>query len=240
MSHNITVVLVEPQGWLNVGMVARAMKNCGMEELRIVNPKKYKKDEAHKMACFAKDIIDKMDVYPTLPDALSDISTSVAFARRVSKDRAPYYYLNEISDELAKRNKKGKMAFVFGRETDGMTNEEIHQCDLRVAIPTCEPHGSLNLAQAVLLACYEMFRKSGSAKREKAEFFVTQAEMRPMIVDFDKLMSEIGYDDRDEGQLRKKITGAFKDICGRAGLKNKEVNMFRGIWAKVREVMKKN
>jgi TrmH family RNA methyltransferase len=215
------------------------MKNCGFSDLRIVNPQKYKKDEAYKMACFAKDIVDKMEFYPTLLMALADISTSVAFARRVSKTRAPYYYLDEISKELVKRNKKGRMAFVFGRETDGLTNDEIHQCDLRVSIPTCEPNGSLNLAQAVLLACYEIFKKSSSAKREKKEFFVAQSEMRPMIADFDKLMFEIGYDDRDEGQLRGKITAAFKDICCRAGLKEKEVNMFYGIWASVREVIKK-
>ena len=237
MLKNVTIILVEPQGPLNIGMVARAMANCGIYDLRLVNPVKYKKEEALRMACFAKDIVNNLKTFPILESALADASCSAAFTRRVSKDRAPYYYLKEAVPILLRRLAKGRLALVFGRETDGLTNDEIYQCDWRVSIPTSEPDGSLNLAQAVLIACYELFKKTPGAEREKKEFFAPHSETSVVIRDFDKLMFEIGYDDQDSGKLRQKIVRAFKDITGRAGIKPKEINMFLGIWAQIRKSM---
>lgn len=237
MLKNVTIILVEPQGSLNIGMAARAMANCGARDLRLINPLKYKKEEALRMACFAKNIVNNLKIFPSLESAMADISCSAAFTRRVSKDRAPYYYLKEAVPILTRRLAKGCLALVFGRETDGLTNDEIYQCDYRVSIPMSEPDGSLNIAQAVLIACYELFKKTPGAKREKKGFFAPGSQIMPIVKDFDKLMFEIGYDDRDKGKLRQKIVRSFKDIIGRAGLKPKEVNMFLGIWAQVRKVM---
>ncbi|MBI2341796.1 MAG: RNA methyltransferase [Deltaproteobacteria bacterium] len=234
MLDNFSVTLVEPQGSLNIGMVARAMKNCGINKLKLVNPVKYNQTEAYRMACFAKDVVDGAGFFTDLKDALADETCSVAFTRRLSKTRKPHYELEEIAPVLAKRVKKGRVALVFGREDDGLTNDELYQCDFRVHIPTFEPYGSLNLAQAVLIACYEIFRKSYNLKLDKADMFVDQKELRPMLASLDDMLIKIGYDD-DGGKLRKKIMQAFKEICGRSGLRRKDVNMFLGIWSRVRK-----
>ncbi len=241
MLDKISVILVETQGSLNIGMVARAMKNCGIMRLKLVAPVNFNKKEALHMACFAKDTVEKAEFYDTLEDALSDETCSAALTRRVSKTRAPFYELKKIGLKLVQRAEEGSLALVFGRETDGLTNEEICQCDYRVSIPTYEPHGSLNLAQAVLLTCYEIFMRAGHAKITRhvkkldADEFVTQKEMRPMLTRMDETLNLIGYDDRDGGDLRRKILLAFKDIVGRGGLRKKDVNMFDGIWAQIRE-----
>jgi TrmH family RNA methyltransferase len=238
MLDNFSVTLVNTQGPLNIGMVARAMKNCGMNRLKLVNPVNYKQAEAYRMACFAKDVVDSAEFFTDLKDALADEACSVAFTRRLSKTRKPHYELEKIAPVLAGRVKKGNVTLVFGREDDGLTNDELYQCDFRVHIPTFEPHGSLNLAQAVLIACYEIFRKNYNLKLDKTDMFVDQKELRPVLASLDEMLIKIGYDD-DGGRLRKKIMQAFKEICGRGGLRRKDVNMFLGIWSRVRKAIVK-
>lgn len=246
---NISVILVNPHGSMNIGMAARAMKNCGITRLKLVDPIKFKPNDTYMMAVGAKDIVDSALHFKNLTDALKNETCSAAFSRRMTKDRIPYYSLSEITSTLIKRAKKGTLALVFGSEADGLTREDLYQCDFRVYIPTSESFGSLNLAQAVILACYELFKKRGqadfcsgracSADHDKASFtatfFVDQKTIKPMLNDLEKLLSEIGYDSKHEGKLCKKIIQAFKEICGRAGLRKKDVNMFLGIFSQVRK-----
>ncbi len=236
VSNKISVILVCPQGSMNIGMAARAMRNFEIKRLKLVTPEHFNRQQADMMACNAKDVVDKAEFFDKLEDALSDETCSVAFSRRLSKDRDPHYPLEEIMPTLAKRLRKGNLALVFGRETDGLTQEEIYQCDFRVYIPTTEDNacGSINLAQAVLIACYEISRLEISGP-VAAGSLATNAEIKPMLKDFDKLLKEIGYDNKGDFPLRKKIIQAFREIIGRAGLRPKDVNMFLGIFGQVRK-----
>jgi len=239
MLENISVILVGPSGPMNIGMAARAMKNCGVTRLKLVSPVDYKPDKAYMMACSAKDVVDGAHIFETLKDALEDESCSVAFSRRMTRTRAPYYPLEEILPELSKRAGKGRIAFVFGREADGLTKEELYECDYRVFIRTSKKFGSLNLAQAVLLACHYFFMSTDADKEPSTGFFAVNKETAPMFDDFANLLVEIGYNHAGDVKLRKKIVQAFKETCGRAGLRRKDVNMFRGIWAQIRQAIHK-
>lgn len=220
-------------------MAARAMKNCGITRLKIVAPENYQQKQALMMACGAKDLVNNAHFFDTLPKALADESCSVAFSRRMTMERAPFYSLEEVVPTICKRSSAANCALVFGSEADGLTCEELYQCDYRVYIPTSESFGSMNLAQAVLIACYEFFRASKEYKVEENEFFADQKTIKPMLIDFTKLLVEIGYNYPGDAKLRKKIVQAFKEICGRAGLRPKDVNMFLGIWGQVRKAIGK-
>lgn len=238
MLSNISVILVNPSGSMNIGMAARAMKNFGITRLRLVDPVAFKPSQAYMMAVGAKDLVDGAEHFKKLSDALRDITCSVAFSRRMTKERAPYYSLEDTSDTIMKRASKGRIALVFGSEADGLTRDELYQCDFRVYIETSESFGSLNLAQAVLLACHELFKKRGQAAfpfPKNEEFFADKKTVKPMLIDLEKLLVEIGYDSKSDTKLRKKIVQAFTEICGRAGLRPKDVNMFLGIWSQIRK-----
>lgn len=233
--NNISVILVKPAGSMNIGMAARAMKNCGIINLKLVSPIYFKQKEAHMMAVGAKDVVDSSIHYRTLAEALADETCSFAFSRRMAKDREPYYSLDEAGPVMTKRALKGKLALVFGNEADGLTKDELYRCDFRVYIPTSETFGSLNLAQAVLLACFEIFRKTQAPRTRSEDFFAPNSEIKPMLDSLSRLLSEIGYNTKHEGKLRKKIRQAFAEIVGRAGLRHKDVNMFLGIFSQVRK-----
>jgi len=235
MLENISVILVEPSGPMNIGMAARAMKNCGITRLKLVAPVAYRPDKAYMMACSAKDVVDNAGIFGTLKEALKGETCSVALSRRMTRTRAPYYRLEEILPRLSERAKRGGIALVFGREADGLTREELYECDYRVSIRTSKKFGSLNLAQAVLLACHSFFMAADVDKETVNDFFASNEETAPMFEDFAKLLIEIGYDHAGDVKLRQKIVQAFKETCGRAGLRRKDVNMFLGIWSQIRK-----
>ncbi len=262
MLKNISVILVNPHGSRNIGMAARAMKNFDITNLALVDPVNFKVREAHEMACGAKDIVDAAPRFKSLGEALADSTCSFAFSRRMAKKRIPYYSMEEALPHIMERSGKGKISLVFGREADGLTREELYQCDYRVYIHTSREWGSLNLAQAVLLACHEIFRSvchcertlvseaisrdqlnsgdrhaplCGARDDTASEFFAPRDEVTVMLKDFQKLLIEIGYTGSTDEKLRKKIVQAFGEIVGRAGLRHKDVNMFLGLWSQVRK-----
>jgi TrmH family RNA methyltransferase len=239
MLSNVLVVLVEPQGPMNVGMAARAMKNCAITSLRLVAPVKYSPEKAHMMACSAKDIVNSADIFPNLSSALEDTTCSFAFTRRLTKNRTPYYSLQEALPHMTRHAARGKTALVFGRETDGLTRDELFRCDFRVYIPTSKKFGSLNLAQAVLLACHSLFMASAEEHDmvPQDEFHADQTAVKPMLDNIARLLLEIGYTNASDVKLRRKIIQALKEIFGRSGLRTKDVNMFHGLCTQVRKAI---
>lgn len=239
MLQNISIVLVEPQGDENVGMAARAMKNCGITDLRLVNPVPFKTRAALKWACNADDVLKKAKIYPTLDKALRDASFIVGLSRRPGKLRPPSMTQEKIVAKIRSRAAKGRVALVFGREADGLARSELEQCEIIWAIPTSDQYPSLNLAQAVLIACHQIFEKleARSKKREveENEVFVPRKRYQPALKAMERALKILGYDDEDGGVLREKILGIFSSLFGRGGLRQKDVNMFLGLSARIGE-----
>ena len=150
------VILARPQMTENIGATARAMMNCGLHDLRIVNPRDgWPNPVALPMAAGGKSIIETAQVFDTLADAAYDISfMAAATARqrdmpiRASEPRA-------IGDELVQKAKKGRVALLFGPEASGLDNNEVVLADVAVSAPLNPNYPSLNLAQAVLLLAWE-------------------------------------------------------------------------------------
>jgi TrmH family RNA methyltransferase len=259
MLKNISIVLVEPQGDENIGMVARAMMNCGVTDLRLVNPVPFKTKGAAKWAVSAHDILQHAKVFSMLDEALADASLVVGLSRREGKLRPPQFSSEKIVMKICSRMNRGRVALVFGREDDGLIREELDQCDLVWTIPTSKSYPSLNLAQAVLLACHEIFKKQGSpstklragkeAKKQRirrhgsetgneTEVFVSRRQLAPVLERIDHALHLLGYDNQGGGNLRQKIVHALSDLFGRGGLRHKDVNMFLGLMARIEERVK--
>jgi tRNA/rRNA methyltransferase len=154
----IRIVLVEPAGALNVGAIARVMKNMGLSHLVLVNPKcDPVGEEARLMAVHAADVLEAATVVATLPDALQGCQRAIATTARprvATVLEPPKIALPWLLESASQTNG----AIVFGPEERGLSNEELNYAQRFVAIPSNPAYASLNLAQAVAICCYELYQ----------------------------------------------------------------------------------
>ncbi len=157
------VILVEPQLADNIGMVARAMANFGLGELRLVAPRDgWPNEKARIAASGATFIIDEAQVYPAFADALADCSYVVATTARQRDLAKPVLTPEQAVAELRRRTLAGeRCAILFGRERNGLETSEVANADAIVMAPVDKTFASLNLAQSVLLLAYEWMKQSG-------------------------------------------------------------------------------
>ncbi len=151
------IVLVAPARPENVGAAARAMKTMGFTSLRIVDSEAHLQPAARWVAHGAGDILDGVQTFATLEQALADVDFTVATTAR-SRARFHYYCTpQQLLGQLSERSQwVGQAALVFGREDSGLTNEELELADLLTGVPMQADYPSLNLGQAVMVYCYQL------------------------------------------------------------------------------------
>lgn len=230
LAENVTIILVEPQNPGNVGMVCRAMKNMGLAELRLVNPCRTDHPEASKFAVAARDMLEEATVYPTLRDALGDCPFSVATTRRHGKYRQEIFTPAEIAEKVLSVRKSGRVALVFGREDSGLTTPEVSLCRWQATIPTADDFGSLNLAQAVMVFAYELFRCAGGSVQRKARAPAAGGEVETLYDHMEQTFLRIGF---LNPQNPAHIMRTFRRIFARAEIDQREVSVLRGLMAQI-------
>ena len=158
------VVLVEPQLGENIGAAARAMANFGLSRLRIVKPRQaWPNDKARMMAAGADRVLDEAELFDTLEAAIADCSFVFATTARAHDQAKRVIGPADAAAEAAPRIGAGEtVAVVFGRERNGLENDEVALADCIVTLPVNPAFASLNLAQAVVIVAYEWFKLVGS------------------------------------------------------------------------------
>jgi len=160
----VSVVLYEPQDPINIGATVRAMKNMGVSDLRLVRPVAYDLNRIEQIAHDTADVYRRIRHFETVDDALADCVRVAAF---VGKPRAAKWSRHDprsVAEHFAKYAPRGRVAYLFGREDHGLPRSALDHAHVTVTIPTTE-HASLNLAQAVLVALYELHLRAGDATR---------------------------------------------------------------------------
>lgn len=153
----LTIILVAPARAENIGAAARAMKTMGFTDLRIVDSQAHLEPATRWVAHGSGDIIDNINVFPTLAGALHDVDFTVATTAR---SRAKFHYyatpaeLTQILEEKSAWMEHA--ALVFGREDSGLTNDELALADVLTGVPMVADYPSLNLGQAVMVYCYQL------------------------------------------------------------------------------------
>src|SRR6516164_5108336 len=160
------VVLVEPQLGENIGAAARAMANFGLSQLRLVNPRQgWPNDKARMMATGAGRLLEAATLYPTLAAAIADCSIVLATTARAHDQAKPVIGPAEAAGLIAPAIAAGEnIAVLFGRERNGLENDEVALADAIVTLPVNPAFASLNLAQAVVIVAYEWFKLASSGK----------------------------------------------------------------------------
>ena len=160
------VVLVEPQLGENIGAAARAMANFGLSRLRLVAPRQaWPNTKARMMAAGADRILDGAELYDSLEAAIADCTFVVAATARAHDQAKPVIGAAEAAALLAPCIAAGELAaLVFGRERNGLENDEVALADRILTLPVNPAFASLNLAQAVVIVAYEWFKLESGAK----------------------------------------------------------------------------
>jgi tRNA/rRNA methyltransferase len=227
---NLRVILVEPQHAGNIGGVARAMKNMALNRLVLVNPVEHLALEARMMAMHAFDILQQAQVTGTLSQAVADAGYVVGTTRRLGKSRQVQQTSRSIAPLLLELAASNPVALVFGREDSGLTNEELSQCHELISIPAHPTFGSLNLAQAVLLVCYELYVTAASLPVSAQPTLATVAELERLYAHMQELLRKVGF---LHGSNPNRIMGYFRQFFARHGLTSRDVNVFLGVFRQI-------
>ena len=170
---NIHVVLVNTSHPGNIGAAARALKNMGIPNLRLVDPQDYPSDVAVWRSASATDILAQAQVYPDLQAAVADCSLVIGASARSRRMPWPVLSPRQCANHVVADAGEHKVALVFGREDSGLNNEELQLCHYHVQIPANVEYSSLNLAAAVMVICYEvrvaMLEAIASGKAQQPE-----------------------------------------------------------------------
>ena len=192
---NIRVVLVGTLYTGNVGSACRAMANMGIRHLRLAAPNLQNSwDEGERLAVHATDIMNAREEFATFEEAVADCIAVVGTTAREGLYRQHVKAPRDCAPSILTLAEAGHVAVVFGREDKGLLNEEVAQCTHLIRIPVSEGYTSINLAQAVLITCYELFAASGSYQppHEKAPP-APQAQKAQLMKNWAQMLVEIGF-----------------------------------------------
>ncbi len=231
---HLAVVLVAPQGPLNVGSTCRTMMNFGFSDLRLVNPcKEYQGLDARKMALSAQSMLENAKVFDTLNEALADCHLAFGTTRRFGKYRKQFFTPDTAGEKIAGLADSHRCALVLGREDNGLTTEELSLCHSFITIPTEDAFASMNLSHALTLFLYEISKAMkfthppGPVPQGKP---ATMAATEQMYAHMRETLCAIDYLDP---QNPDHLLRTFRRIFSRAGLGERDVNIIRGLMSRI-------
>ena len=227
---NLKVILVEPNGPLNVGSVARLCSNFEVDELRIVSPKcDIFSLEAKKMALKGQKFLDNCKIFNNLEKAIFDCDLVLASCGRIDVGKDSFFESSEdIFNWTISFKKINNLAIIFGREDRGLTNSELLLANKTFNIPTSQNNHSLNLSHAVSIVLYELNRSSKRKFNKELEEFnlASSKQIHESFVDIEEMLLEVGYLLKHTSKAK---IAKFKNFILRANTSMHEINVLRGI-----------
>ena len=229
MSPNIRIVLVEPSHPGNIGAVARAMKNMALEELVLVRPKQFPHAEAIARASGADDVLERARVVETLAEGLDGCGFVAATTSRDRDQNFRVLDVRDAAERIVVEARRSPAAVLFGAERTGLKNEDIDSSHVLIRIPANQAYLSLNLAMAVQLVSYELFRARGAkvVQLHTEVPLATPEQMDRLYVHLAQVMEEVEF--RDRTQNGTNLMARIRRFLQRAELDQNEANILRGL-----------
>jgi tRNA/rRNA methyltransferase len=232
---SVSIILVRPKFPENVGSVARAMKNTGLNRLMVVNGCSPLHPSAYKLASGAEDILERAEEFFTLKEAISEMGCVVGTTSRGGKERYPDFTPEDLTKKLIPISQKNLIGVAFGSEKEGLTNEELSLCHLYARIPSMESFPSLNLAQAAMVVCYALFQSSVETRKPSIELAQSEA-LEKMFDHMEKTLVRTGFLD---AKHPKRIMRVLRRLFGRSQMNEREVQILQGIWSQMDHCLRK-
>jgi tRNA/rRNA methyltransferase len=223
---NIAIVLVQPNISENIGAAARAMCNMGLRRLLVVDPPRCDLTRVCKMATQAAlDVVEEMEVFTGLDEALRGFSYVVGTTARMGGQRQVIGSPARLAEMLVPISAENQVAILFGPEDRGLTNEDLRFCHSAATIPTAD-FSSLNLAQAVMVVCYELFRCSLETPKEFTPRLANRFELDAMYAQLKDVLMRICFINPANPDY---FMNNLRHFGTRMQLRAKEVQIIRGI-----------
>jgi tRNA/rRNA methyltransferase len=228
------IVLVEPQLGENIGAAARAMLNCGITELRLVNPRDgWPNPAAYVLASKADPVLDAVSVFKSTAEAVADLHRVYATTARHRDMMKEVVTPREAARRMRAEEAGGhRVGILFGRERTGLDNEDVALAHIGITVPLNPGFSSLNLAQAVLLLGYEWFTANDDTPPSRMETvrggFATQDELQGLFEHLTSELDESGFFHNVEAK-RATILRNLRSVLQRVPLASQEVHTFRGM-----------
>jgi len=234
---NIVVVLVGPENPGNVGFAVRSMANFGVNRLRIVGDDIRQDQYAQIFAVRAAHILDNAEVFETLDDALEDTEAAWAATARTGSNHSVTRATAPLSDLPDPTSVPATVALVFGRESVGLTNDELALCDIAFNIPTSKHYHSLNLSHAIAVTLYELYTKYAERPERRPTDIraATKEEREQVAYFFDELVDRTTIKDF-RIPISKQV---FRNLLNRAFMTGREIATLTGTIRKILLLVKK-
>jgi tRNA/rRNA methyltransferase/tRNA (cytidine32/uridine32-2'-O)-methyltransferase len=228
--RSVIVVLVEPQDPINIGATVRAMKNMGVSQLRLVNPAPYEPQRLLFVAHDADEIIAAIRHFDSLEEACADCIRVAGFTARHRSAKREIGTPRDSASSLMGAADGGNVALVFGREDRGLSNAELDISQVVIRIPTTD-HASLNLAQAVLIALYELHLAVGDATRpilpsRKNAPPATAEEFQQFFATAARSLEEMDF---FKTRFRAHVMRTLRSLAFRANPDGREISLLRAM-----------
>ena len=224
------MVLMAPSHPGNIGAAARAMKNMALSTLVLVEPKQFPHPEASARASGADDVLAAARVVPSLAEAVAGCGFVAATTARDRDQHFRVVDVREAAVRIVAEARRAPAAVLFGAERSGLTNEQLETAHALVRIPASAAYPALNLAMAVQLVAYELFRAAGAGAATTAAPaapLATAQEMQRLYAHFAQVLEEIDFRDRTQGGTQ--LMSRIRRFLQRAELDENEVHILRGI-----------
>ena len=233
MDH-LSIILVRPQGPINIGAVCRVMMNFGCTRLRLVSPcPAYKSLDAKKMALSAFHILEQAPIFDTLEQALFDVHSAYGTTRRFGKYRKGFLTPATAGARIETQKQTHHSALVMGPEDTGLETRDLDLCQYFITIPTHDDYPSMNLSHSLAVLLYEASLKSGAAKNFHDPEVKDPAggeALESMFAHMRKTFLDIDYLDP---QNPDHLLRTFRRIFSNAGLSSRDVRIIRGLLSRI-------
>ena len=233
IEHGPCIILVDSQMGENIGAAARAMMNCAIDDLRLIRPRDgWPSEQAHAMSSGALDLMPDVKVFESTADALIDCHYVLATTARPRDMNKPVFNAKSAATEMHKRMLSGqKIGLMFGGERAGLENDDVALCDGIITVPLNPEFSSLNLAQGVLLSCYELYQQINNPERliqgQENEMPVTHEKFEEL---FERLERELeAHHFFREGGQKPVMIRNLRNLLSRAQMSDQEARTFHGM-----------
>lgn len=226
---DVRMVLVETTHPGNIGAAARAMKNMGLSDLVLVNPREFPHEKAVWRSAGATDVVDNATVVATVDDAIAGCHLVVGTSARDRRIPWPMLDARECGRKIVEAHaQRSKAAILFGRESRGLRNEELQKCHYHVNIPTAESYRSLNLAMAVQVIAYEILQASLEEHTTMTRWdqpYATAEAVEHFFRHLERTLIEVNFHDPDSP---RQLMTRLRRLFNRIRMDEMEVNILRG------------
>jgi tRNA/rRNA methyltransferase len=223
---NVFIILSGSKYSGNVGSAARAMFNMGLERLVLAAPQCTIDEDSYRMAKSGKPILESAKICKSLKSALKGIRFLVGTTGKSGGYRAPAHSPRLLVPRILAHAAQQKVGILFGPEDTGLIDDDLQFCQMLIRIPTQHEGHSINLAQSVMIVCYELLL--GSLEREPARIvrLASLEQVEAMYAQLEKALLDIGF---LQPQNARHMMFSLRQMLGRAGLESSDVGIIRGI-----------